>query len=275
VKRSGIVTLLTDFGLKDPYVAMMKGVILSIHPGARIVDVTHHIPPGDIRHAAHTVKETYPYFPEGTVHVAVVDPGVGTERRAIGLCARSHFFVGPDNGIFWPIIETIPDATIVHLSKPCYFLPEVSRTFHGRDIFAPVAAHLSRGADLLDMGPVIHDPIPLMLPIPRQEGEFLHGEIVRVDRFGNLITNIRCEDVGAFARNHRVAISIGDLRMEGIRQTYGQAPRGEPLALFDSSGHLEIAVNSGRAADLADLGSKGLIGQPIRVGRTTDEPHHS
>lgn len=275
MKRSGVVTLLTDFGLKDPYVAMMKGAILSIHPEARIMDVTHHIPPGDIGQAAHTVKETYPYFPDGTVHVAVVDPGVGTDRRAIVLSARSHLFVGPDNGIFWPIIEATPESTVVRLSNPSYFLPKVSRTFHGRDIFAPVAAHLSRGAGPMDMGPVIHDPIPLTLPIPRQDGEFLYGEIVRVDHFGNLITNIRREDLEAFAQDQKVAISIGDLRIEGIRQTYGQASRGEPLALFDSSGHLEIAVNSGRAAGLTGLDLEGLTGRPVRVGRMTDEPHHS
>src|SRR4030042_7024923 len=145
MKPSGIITLTTDFGLTDPYVAMMKGVILSINPTAKIIDITHLIGAGSTSQAAAVIQEIYPYFPQGTIHVAVVDPGVGTERRLLAFEARSHFFVGPDNGVFWPVLMNDPNSRLVLLTETKYFLPHVPKTLHGREIFAPVAAHLSRG----------------------------------------------------------------------------------------------------------------------------------
>jgi len=267
VTPSGMVTLLTDFGLKDPYVGMMKGVILSVNPVARIIDISHHIKPGSIHEAAHILHEAYPYFPEGTVHVTVVDPGVGTDRRAILGVTRSHLFVGPDNGILWPILNAFEDVTIIHLTETRYVLPHVSLTFHGRDIFAPVAGHLTRGVDPFDMGPVIHDPVELKLPAPFRKGDFLYGRIVRVDHFGNLITNIPRREIETFIGDRRPVIRIGDLFIEGLSRTYADASKGEALALFGSSGYLEIAVNSGRAYDRLGPDPAVVLGTEVEVGR--------
>jgi S-adenosylmethionine hydrolase len=275
VKPSGVVTLLTDFGLEDPYVCMMKGVILSVNPAARIIDISHHVTPGAISQAAQISQEAYPYFPDGTIHVAVVDPGVGTDRRPIVLVARSHFFVGPDNGIFSPIIEACQEAEVIHLSKTRYFLQHVSDTFHGRDIFAPVAGHLSQGVDPFDMGPVIYDPIHLKFPASYRKGGSLYGRIVQVDHFGNLITNIRRADIEGFSAESILLVRIGDLRIEGIQRTYAQTAAGEALALFGSSGYLEIAVNKGRAVDRTGLDPTEMIGREVEVSRTGGDAHHS
>ncbi|MBW1868490.1 MAG: SAM-dependent chlorinase/fluorinase [Deltaproteobacteria bacterium] len=219
MKRSGLITLLTDFGLEDPYAGMMKGVILAVNPDARIIDISHHIKAGSITRAAGMIRETYPYFPEGTVHVTVVDPGVGGKRRAIILMAQSHLFVGPDNGIFWPIINLHQDIKIIHITETKYFLPDVSNTFHGRDIFAPVAAHLSKGADPLEMGPTISDPVKLPLPASHQKGGTLYGQVVSVDHFGNLITNIHRKEIEEFAGDRTLVIWLQDLLIEGMRGT--------------------------------------------------------
>jgi len=275
VMRSGIVTLLTDLGLEDPYVAMMKGTIFCVNPASRIIDITHHITPGAVSQAARILQQAFPYFPAGTVHVAVVDPGVGTDRRAIVAVTRSHLFVGPDNGIFWPIIDAHQETRVILLSKTRYFLPHVSGTFHGRDIFAPVAGHLSKGIDPLDMGPLIHDPVQITLPVPYTRGGSLHGRIVRVDHFGNLITNIRRRDIEEFSGGGTPVVRIGDLRMEGIQKTYGETVKGEALALFDSSGYLEIAVNSGRAGDRTGRDPSEIIGSEVEVSRTRGDGHHS
>lgn len=275
MKPSGVVTLLTDFGLEDPYVCMMKGVMLSVNPAVRIIDISHHVTPGAISQAAQILQETYPYFPNGTIHVAVVDPGVGTDRRAIVLVARSHLFVGPDNGIFSPIIEACQEAEVIHLSKNRYFLQHVSDTFHGRDIFAPVAGHLSQGVDPFDMGPVIYDPIHLKFPAPCRKGGSLYGRIVHVDHFGNLITNIRRAELEGFSAGSIPLVRIGDLRIEGIQKTYAQTGAGEPLALFGSSGYLEIAVNRGRAADRTGLDPAEIIGREVEVSRMGEDEHHS
>ena len=188
MEPSRIITLTSDFGLHDPYVAMMKGVILSIHSQARIVDISHQIRAGSVIRAASFLHEAFSFFPKGTVHVAVVDPGVGTDRRLIGLEASGHFFVGPDNGIFWPVIEDDAEANIIHLTNRVYFRPRISPTFHGRDVFAPVAAHLSLGVDLEKMGPRIDAPQKLRYPKSKEKDDEWVGEITQVDNFGNLIT---------------------------------------------------------------------------------------
>lgn len=267
MKCSGIITLTTDFGLSDPYVGIMKGVILSINPAARVIDVSHLIKAGSVLQAAGIIRESYTFFPKGTVHVAVVDPAVGTERRLILLETEEYLFVGPDNGIFWPIIVAHPDIKVIHLTESKYFLPNITHTFHGRDIFAPVAAHLSGGVDPSNMGPSINDPVPLKIPRPQQTGQVLSGQIIRVDHFGNLITNILQKDLDQFSGSARPFIKLGDLVIEGVSKTYADASEGETLAMIGSSGLLEIAVNLGRACDRLGLNSEDIVGMRTEITR--------
>jgi S-adenosylmethionine hydrolase len=267
VKSSGVITLTTDFGLHDPYVAMMKGAILTVHPGARLIDVTHLIDPGAVAQAAGLVRDTFPFFPAGTVHVVVVDPGVGSARRPIAVAAAGHFFVGPDNGLFWPIIEAHAGATVIHMTEACYFRPPVSKTFHGRDLFAPAAAHLSLGVGLEQVGAPITDTVRLLLPAPQRKGGSLVGQIVRIDHFGNLITNIHRSELERFLMAAPAVIEVGHKTIEGLRQAYTDVRRGELLALMDSSDYLEIAVNMGRAAKATDLNADVILGSEVIVKR--------
>ncbi len=268
-KRSGIVTLTTDFGLRDPYAAAMKGVILSIFPGASLVDVTHHVPPGDIREAADTLARAALLFPSGTVHVAVVDPGVGGDRRGVAAEANGHVFVGPDNGVLWPAVRNDPDLRMVHLENDAFFRRPVSPTFHGRDVFAPVAAHLAAGIPLSALGNGIGDPVRLETKGPERSMDGLVGEITRVDRFGNLITNIRASDLDAAARDRIPLIESGTIRIRGVRSCYEEAPPNEPLAIVGSDGFLELSVNQGRASDR--MGRKGevIVGATVHIGFET------
>jgi S-adenosylmethionine hydrolase len=268
MKDPAIITLTTDFGLKDPYVGIMKGVILTINPEARIVDISHQIKTGDITHAAGLIQEAFSFFPKNTVHVAVIDPGVGSSRRPIIIKTQNHSFVGPDNGLFWPIISAHQQIEIIHLMEKRYFLPHVSHTFHGRDIFAPVAAHLSHGADPLKMGKIITDPVSLRLPILKKNEKTLCGQIVRVDNFGNLITNIHHEDLAQFSGTGKTVIKVGTLTIENVRETYAEVKKDEALALIGSSGYLEIAVNLGRASERLGIDSKELTGVKVEVGKT-------
>lgn len=247
MKPSGIITLTTDFGLADPYVGMVKGVILSINRRALLVDISHDIPRGSVAGASRLLADSYRYFPAGTVHLAVADPGVGGSRRAIAAASGGHFFVGPDNGLFWPVLQS-PDSIIVHLNRPRFFLPDVSPTFHGRDIFAPVAARLSKGEDILSMGEAVNDPVRLELPEPSICAGRLQGRVVRTDRFGNLVSNLERDTVLGFLGAERPVIRIGSMEVREISLTYSSVPEGSILALFGSSGFLEIAVNGGSAA---------------------------
>jgi S-adenosylmethionine hydrolase len=267
MNASGIITLTTDFGLGDPYVAMMKGVILSINPAAQIVDISHQIRAGSIIQAAGLVRETFPFFPKGTVHVAVVDPGVGSERRPMGMEAGGHLFVGPDNGILWPIIAGQKGTRIIHLTESTYFLPFISPTFHGREVFAPVAAHLSQEVPLKRMGAELSNPVKLHVPKPREEGGVLYGLITRVDNFGNLISNIHRKDLESFLESFEPVIQVGDLIIKRLRPIYADAQEGEPLALINSSDWLEIAVNLGRATQYVGLDSEAIIGAEVKVGK--------
>lgn len=265
MKPSGIITLTTDFGLSDPYVAMMKGVILTINPKVEMVDITHRIRVGDIQQAAEVLRDTSDYFPGGTVHLVVVDPGVGSKRRPIAIHNGSHFFSGPDNGVFSLIIRDDPPAAIVHLTEDRYFRPQVTETFHGRDLFAPVAAHLSLGVPVEEMGPVIHDPVRQEFPAPRREEGVLVGRIVHVDHFGNCITNIPENTLKRFLQSDCPVIELGALRMDGMQKTYSDVDEGRPLALINSSGRLEIAVNMGRASEYPGLGAGNVIGTAVKV----------
>ena len=228
------IALLTDFGTTDPYVGIMKGVIASVAPGVPVLDVSHAVPPQDVRVGALFLEAAWPYFPESTVFVAVVDPGVGTARRPVVVRAAGRLFVGPDNGIF----GLLPDAEVRHLTAP-WGLPARSRTFHGRDLFAPAAAHLAAGAPFDAVGPLLDDAHPLVLPAA-VDG---HGEVLYVDRFGNAVTNLLGVDHGV--------LIFGSTRARVVR-TYGEGASREAIALTGSTGRLEVAVRDGNAA--AELG---------------------
>lgn len=257
MRPSGIITLLTDFGLKDAYVGVMKGVMLSINRNAHLVDISHQVAHGSIAEASELLLESFPFFPQGTVHLVVVDPGVGSGRRPIALRAENHLFVGPDNGVFWPIVNRGPDVEIIHLTEERYFLERVSRTFHGRDLFAPVAAHLSCGLELSKAGKPIEDPVSLPTTSPQFDGRRIKGKVVRVDHFGNLITDIAERDLRRFPDPDRVRVEAGNLRLKGVKKTYSDVKEGEALALIGSAGRLEIGVNLGRACDRLEKGSGG------------------
>ncbi len=262
-----IITLTTDFGLIDPYVGIMKGVILGIQPHVHIVDITHDIPAGSVETAAISLKEACPFFPRGTIHVAVVDPGVGGVRRPILVQTPSAFFIGPDNGLFWPIMDSEKKTTVIHLTQKHYFLPHVSTTFHGRDIFAPTAAHLSLGVPPEDMGEPVTDPVKLTLSKPRQTANTLSGQIRRVDRFGNLITNIHKKDLERFTEIGQVKIKIGNILIGKLKSAYADVMTGNPLALIGSTGYLEIAVNQGRADTLLEGDEIDLKGMSVEITR--------
>jgi len=242
MQTSGVITVLTDFGLHDVYVGVMKGVILSIFPQARMVDLTHEIGPQDVEAAAWALLDAALFFPRGTVHLAVVDPGVGTERRAIAVFSRGHYFVGPDNGVFSGFY---PAESIVELTRPETFLPEVSATFHGRDIFAPVAARLASGMKPPELGEPVTDPVTVNMPRPVEEDGVIIGEVVQVDRFGNLVTNVPASMVTEGAKP---IIEICDRKIEGMSVCYSAAVPGQAIALTGSCGRIEIACPGGSAA---------------------------
>ena len=238
-----MITLTTDFGLKDPYVAEMKGVIYSIKPAARIVDVSHQIDKYNVRMAAFILGSAAPYFAKGTVHVVVVDPGVGTNRRAIVVQTKQAFFVGPDNGVLMLAAKVQGVSHIYGLIDPKYMLQEVSSTFHGRDIFAPVAAHLDKGVKPKEFGVEITDPVtPKFANVERKNGS-ISGEVLYVDGFGNVITNIGKAEV---AKAKTVKVNLHNISLQlPCSETYGNAKPQEPLALVGSHGFLELALNQG------------------------------
>lgn len=240
---------MTDFGSKDHYAGVMKGVILGINPNARIVDITHEIEKFNIFEAAFKLASYYNYFPRGTVHIAVVDPGVGGPRRPIAAEAGGYFFVGPDNGLFSPVIGSADNPRVVEITNTAYMLGDVSGTFHGRDIFAPAAAHLSSGAGIYDLGTDAPRPVSLDIPEPSVNGNEISGVVLYADSFGNLITNIPAEIVRPGS-----AVYAGRRRIDRISVSYGEAGKGGLLAIIGSAGLLEISVNQGSAKEL--LGTK-------------------
>lgn len=240
-------------------------MIHAICPAAQVVDLTHAIPAGDVARAAFVLEAAAPDFPPGTVHLAVVDPGVGTARRALAAAAHGQLVVGPDNGLLeWAFAD--PAARVHELREARFFRPEVSRTFHGRDVFAPVAAHLAAGAALADFGPRITDPVRLARATPHAEPGRLRGEVMFVDRFGNAITNL---EAGAMARafpgvpDAGLAVEVGSHTVRGVSRTYGDAPIGTLVAILGSSGRLELAEVGGHAASRFGVGPR----DPVRVRR--------
>ena len=250
--RSGIITLTTDFGAADTWVGVMKGVILSIFPAARIVDLTHEIPAHDVRAAALALIDAVPFFPRGTVHLAVVDPGVGSDRKALAARKDGHFFVGPDNGVFSGFL---PGEYVLELDRPELFLPRVSKSFHGRDVFAPVAARLAEGRSLRDLGSPLADPVLLDLPRAEKHGETVRGEVVMVDHFGNLITNIP----ERLLPPSPLSVEVGSEKISGLRLCYEDADPGQCAAIIGSTGRLEIALPRGSAAQLLRAGVGGKV----------------
>jgi S-adenosylmethionine hydrolase len=243
---AAVITLTTDFGQKDGYVGTMKGVILSIAPLARIVDISHDIRPQDLRQAMYILSTAVPYFPPSTVHVVVVDPGVGSARRPIAVRTGSAYYVAPDNGVLsYPLGE--PDSSVVHLDCAEYWLPVVSNTFHGRDIFSPVGAHLAAGVPFHVLGTEISDAITLPLPQPERLADgSLRGQVQHADRFGNLITDI---PMSWLAEGMGWRFEIAGRRIAGLSITYAAVARGELIALAGSDGLLEISIREGNAAE--------------------------
>jgi hypothetical protein len=264
-----VITLTTDFGLADGYVGTMKGVILGIDPTATIVDISHDIPPQDVREAAYTLYAAYPYFPQGTIHVVVVDPGVGSERRAIALRTPRATFVAPDNGVLSYVIVRERVEEIVNLTNPRYHLSPVSRTFHGRDIFAPAAAHLARGIPLAELGEPLTEIITFPLPRPqvRPDGTIV-GQVIHIDRFGNLITSIMSKDLPNRPLPRGGIIEIKGQSIRRIANNYAEGTPGELLALIGSSDHLEIAVSGGSAYQVLEA----KVGDEVLVGVRSESP---
>ncbi len=249
-----LITLTTDFGLDDAYVAAMKGVIFSIAPDLRTVDVSHGVTPQDVMGAAFVLRDAAPYFPEGTVHLAVVDPGVGTARRPIAARIGGQLFVGPDNGLFSLLLDGGEPEAVVVLDRPAFWrTPEPSRTFHGRDIFAPVAAHLASGRSLDDLGSRTDTLQRLHWVRARADAEGLQGWVAHIDRFGNAITNIPAALLLAHRAGRPLKCYVGSTILTGLEETYADVEEGEPVALIGSSGWLEVGVRDGDAAELLSI----------------------
>jgi S-adenosyl-L-methionine hydrolase (adenosine-forming) len=242
-----IITLTTDFGLRDPFVGIMKGVILGVTPEAQIVDITHDIDSYDILEAAFILQTSHAYFPAGTVHVVVVDPGVGSSRLPLAATAKGQVFVAPDNGVL-SLVMTADSAAYV-ITNENLFLSPVSRTFHGRDIFAPVAAHLAQGTPLESVGPRTVDFIRRPFSRPRPQGDRLLGAIVRIDKFGNIVTNLRREDLG-----RDFCIRVAGLSIKRLCGSFSEADPGEFFAFEGSTGYIELALNQGSAAGRLNVG---------------------
>jgi hypothetical protein len=250
--RAPILTLTTDFGLSDHYVGSMKGVILGICPRAQIVDISHQVSPYAIGEGAFVIAQAYRSFPRGTVHVVVVDPGVGSDRRPILMEAAGQYFVAPDNGVLGMIFAREKHKVRL-ISNARYFRRPVSRTFHGRDIFAPVAAHVAAGVATSRIGKVIADYVRPPFERPRQTGaRTWTGEILKVDRFGNVVTNFHADDFPALEQ-----LTIGRSKARRLVRSYAEARVGELVAIAGSSGYLEVSLNQGSAAEKIGCRSGG------------------
>ena len=262
-----VITLLTDFGTDDAYVGLMKGVILSINPRVTIVDITHQISRQDIVQAAFAIHSGYHFFPEGTVHLIVVDPGVGTDRGLLALKLENHFFIAPDNGVLTLLLGEKNVSSLNLIKNPNYFRHPLSQTFHGRDIIAPVGAHITKGLEVNKLGPRI-DPqnaicLDNLAARLTKKGE-IKGRVVAIDHFGNMITNINSEQLteclSADSR-HAIHIKIGSTIIRGLSDSYAGGRSNSPLALVGSRGYLEIAINKGSAAQRLNAAT----GDPVQV----------
>lgn len=249
--KRGLVTLLTDFGSGDPYVAAMKGVLLGLCPRAQIVDISHDVPAHDVLAGSFILAQATPYFPPDTLHVVVVDPGVGTDRRILAARMGGQFFLFPDNGVVTLLAGAMPLEALVAVRNTRYLPPTPpSATFHGRDIFAPVAAHILNGLDIRLLGPQPDKYVLLDMASPHVEPRRIVGSVMYVDHFGNLISNISLQQIRQkWFQTDRLRIACGGRDIGPLQYTYGQSPQGTPLALINSMGLVEIAVNRGRASE--------------------------
>jgi S-adenosylmethionine hydrolase len=259
---SGLITLLTDFGDRDWFVASMKGVILTINPHATLVDLSHHVPPHSVEDASYLLKSCYRYFPNGTVHVAVVDPGVGIARRAITVKSARYFFLAPDNGVLSYIFDDEQPVEVREINQRKFRRESPGRTFDGRDLFAPAAARLAKQEPFDSYGPVIGDYQTFTIAQPHWEQATLVGEIVYVDRFGNLISNLtqqHLEEVPLVAKGRQLSILIGKRIIEGLVESYSEGMAEKPSALINSDGKLEVFLKEASAADLLQVGRGARI----------------
>jgi S-adenosylmethionine hydrolase len=254
-----VIALLTDFGTRDHYAGTMKGVALGICPDATFVDITHDIPPHDALAGALELAVSYKYFPAGTIFLVVVDPGVGSTRRPIAADAGGYRFVAPDNGVLTLAFKEAPPKRVVELTERRYARPTVSRTFEGRDRFAPAAAWLAKGIDLSGLGRTLTSWDTLAVPEPAVADDQIVGEVLRVDRFGNLVTNVDRRTFERFAGGGGIAIVTGEQAVGKVVAAYADAGPGAVCALFGSSEHLEVAVNGGSAAERLSLGRGARI----------------
>lgn len=257
-----IVSLLTDFGIQDGNVGVMKAVIWRIAPRAQISDLSHSVAPQNVRQAALLLARSAPYFPEESVHCVVVDPGVGTERRPIAARLGRQRYVAPDNGVLTLVFEEADSAgeeiEIVHLDRPQYWLPEISSVFHGRDIFAPVAGHLAAGVPLVALGSHIDDPVRLEWPRPQRTDQGWHTEILHIDHFGNVMTGLKRELLGGI---EKLLVRLGGQEVSGLVEAFGRRPPGTLMALYGSTGYLIVAEVNGSAKDRLGV----QIGDPVEV----------
>lgn len=264
MQRPGILTLTTDFGTDGPYVAAMKGVILGLAPGTQLVDVSHAVAPQNILEGAFVLSEVVDAFPAGTVHLAVVDPGVGTDRRLIAAAVAGHWYVLPDNGLLSGVTRNRPPDSVYEISNPAVRRATVSATFQGRDVLAPAAAHLLLGRDPAELGPVRTTFVTLRNFRPTEDPEGLVGEVIFRDVFGNLITNIAADRLAALPPDGWTVEVAGE-RIEGLGRTYAESPTGALVALVGGTGWLEVAVVNGDAAQQLSAGS----GTTVWVRKTT------
>jgi len=256
-----IIALLTDFGTRDHYAGTMKAVVLGICADVTLVDLSHDIPPHDVLTAALELAASYKYFPTGTIFLVVVDPGVGSSRRGLAVDTGDYRFIAPDNGVLTAVLAETPPKRVVELTERRYARPTVSKTFEGRDRFAPAAGWLAKGVDLTALGRSAGEYQRLLIPAPAVTETTLSGEVIRIDRFGNLVTNIDHKLFDKFTQSAAIEVTAGPHRIGRVVATYAEAPDGEPCALFGSTDHLEIAVNAASAAERLAL----TRGAPVTI----------
>lgn len=256
------IVLMTDFGTKDGNVGVMKGVISGIYPEASIIDLSHGISPQNILEAALILTRTYRYFPEGSVFIIVVDPGVGTQRRPLAARIGNYYFILPDNGILSPLLtnakQTHQSVELIHLDRPEFWLENVSFVFHGRDIFAPAGAHLASGIKLSNLGTPIQDPVMMEMPTPSETSEGLIAQVIHIDTFGNISTNVQKPHLQGHSR---LLVTVRGIQIAGLYQTFGDLPAGELMALLGSTDYLILSEVNGNAA--RRIGA--LVGDPVSV----------
>jgi S-adenosylmethionine hydrolase len=263
-----IITLTTDYGASDHFTAVMKGVILSINPEVNIVDITHSVLAHDILDGAMAIGQAFRYFPPKTIHVVVVDPGVGTERRPLLVAGDQHYFVGPDNGVLSSVYEQSESLHVWNVISEHYFRQPVSKTFHGRDIFAPVAAWLTKSWQTSSFGEPITDFVRFAIPKAKVNGNQVQGAVLRVDHFGNLITNVTVEDVpDLLVASGNLKINVGNGQVSKVVRTFAEGAAGEVVGLIGSSGYLEISVNKGNASRTLGVGRGAEVTVELAPGQ--------